>query len=361
MKPLLSFFLLVGINAFTQSIEMHAHFWQNHNSDASFIVHDQRPAIKMTYGTLWLKDITMSSGMLEVDIAATERGFPGLVFHDDGKGNSEQVYLRLHKSGQADAIQYTPHFNSESAWQLYPEHQASYKFPATGWIRLKIVVQNLEARVFVDTAQQPILTISSLRTGHKQGKIGLWTNGPAIFSHVTYTPLPSNIINQESNHTFINSNIIHTYSLSNAIAVPKDAILIPYPADNQSLQWSTVTAEPDGLLNINRYRSKKEFGQFEKNSNDVVYIKHIVENDRDEIRKLDFEFTNRCWIYINQQLLYSGNNTFRARGPLFRGEIDKKIGSQSLYIPLRKGKNEILVAVSAVANGWGWMAKWGKE
>jgi hypothetical protein len=42
-----------------------------------------------------------------------------------------------------------------------------------------------------------------------------------------------------------------------------------------------------------------------------------------------------------------------------QGEIDKKIGSQSVYLPLRKRENEILVAGSAVANGWGWMAKCG--
>jgi len=360
MKSFLFFSLLLSVSAAAQSIDMTPAHWQNHNSDASFVVHDQRHAVKMSTGTLWLKDITMSAGQIEVDIAATERGFPGLVFHDDGKGNSEQVYLRLHKSRQADAIQYTPHFNEESAWQLYPEHQVNYTYPTTGWIRLKIVVQNNEATVFIDTATQPVLIIPYLRTGHTQGKIGLWTNGPVIFSRFAYTPLPDNVVNQRTYTMPTNSKVIHTYSLSSAMFIPKDVTAIPYPASQSSLQWNTVTTEPDGLLNINRYRTKKEYGRFEKNSNDAVYIKHIVESERDELRKLDFEFTNRCWIYVNGQLVYSGNNTFRARGALYRGEIDKKIGSQSLYLPLRKGKNEILVAVSSVANGWGWMAKWDK-
>lgn len=361
MKCLLAFFLLLSVSAFCQRVEMtHAH-WQNHNSDATFITHDQRPAIKMTTGTLWLKEVTMSSGQLEVDIAVTERGFPGLVFYDNGKGNSEQVYLRLHKSGQADAMQYTPHFNDESAWQLYPEHQAKYTYPTTGWIRLKIVVQNNQANVFIDTAQQPVLTITHLRTGHQQGKIGLWCNGPAIYSRFSYTPLPSSAALRHTTAAPEHNNLINAYDLSTAVTVPKDLAVIPYPAASQSLQWQTVTTEPDGLLNINRYRTKQASGSFEKNSNDAVYIKHIVESDKDEVRKLDFEFTNRCWIYVNGQLVYSGNNSFRARGALYRGEIDKKIGSQSLYVPLRKGKNEMLVAVSSVANGWGWMAKWNDQ
>jgi hypothetical protein len=112
------------------------------------------------------------------------------------------------------------------------------------------------------------------------------------------------------------------------------------------------------LLNIGKYLRKKRAGAFESNSNDLAWVKFHVQSDKDATKQLFFEFTNRCWIYVNGQLLYSGDNTFRLKGLLFRGELSKQINSQSLYLPLKKGDNEIRVAVTAVANGWGWMARW---
>ncbi|MDH5744191.1 MAG: hypothetical protein OEZ52_11640, partial [Candidatus Aminicenantes bacterium] len=78
-----------------------------------------RKALTLT-GTAFLKDVEFENGVVEVDLAFKEgRVFPTIIFRCQDEANYEEFYVRPHKSGQPDALQYTPSFNGLSAWQLY--------------------------------------------------------------------------------------------------------------------------------------------------------------------------------------------------------------------------------------------------
>src|SRR5882757_7557343 len=68
-----------------------------------------------------VKDFEMRDGVIDVDIATpAKRGFFGIQFrvvHDGA--DAEWVYLRQHKSGLPDAMQYTPVLNTGANWQVY--------------------------------------------------------------------------------------------------------------------------------------------------------------------------------------------------------------------------------------------------
>ncbi|MCJ7680178.1 MAG: DUF1080 domain-containing protein, partial [Candidatus Aminicenantes bacterium] len=71
-------------------------------------------------GAAFLKDTIFENGVIEVDVIFTgSRGFPGIQFRRQDGRNSEEFYIRPHKSGQPDALQYTPVMKGLSAWQLY--------------------------------------------------------------------------------------------------------------------------------------------------------------------------------------------------------------------------------------------------
>src|SRR5258706_5156391 len=73
-----------------------------------------RKSILLDGGGAELKDFELRDGIIDVDIATpASRGFFGIQFRigDDG-ANAEWVYLRQHKSGQPDALQYTPVLNT---------------------------------------------------------------------------------------------------------------------------------------------------------------------------------------------------------------------------------------------------------
>jgi hypothetical protein len=59
-------------------------------------------------------------------------------------------------------------------------------------------------------------------------------------------------------------------------------------------------------------------------------------------------------VYLNGRLLYSGNDTFLSRDYRFLGSIGY---FDALYLPLRQGENELLMAVSEDQGGWGVQAK----
>jgi hypothetical protein len=69
-----------------------------------------RKCLLLDGGAAVLKDFEMRDGVLDVDVATPAvRGFFGFDVRIDADGkNYEEIYLRQHKSGLPDAMQYTP-------------------------------------------------------------------------------------------------------------------------------------------------------------------------------------------------------------------------------------------------------------
>ena len=73
-----------------------------------------RKCLLLDGGAAVVKDFEMRDGVIDVDIATpAKRGFFGIQFRMSNDGaNGEWVYLRQHKSGLPDAMQYTPVLNT---------------------------------------------------------------------------------------------------------------------------------------------------------------------------------------------------------------------------------------------------------
>ena len=94
---------------------------------ASFEALEGRKTLNLN-GKAYVKNIDFSDGSIQVDVYAnSKRSFAGIVFRKQNHF-MEEIYMRLHKSRQVDAVQYTPVFNGESNWQLYREYQANVEF-----------------------------------------------------------------------------------------------------------------------------------------------------------------------------------------------------------------------------------------
>ena len=71
-------------------------------------------------GQAVLDGVVFEDGIIEVDMAMSgQRGFAGINFRVGADGQYEHFYIRPHKSGLPDALQYTPVFHGLSSWQLY--------------------------------------------------------------------------------------------------------------------------------------------------------------------------------------------------------------------------------------------------
>ena len=204
---LLSFQSTIAQNLETK-INMVASNW-NYSKEATFEKFDNRETVLLNNGRITVKNHKFKNGIIEVDVLANgSRSFAGITFRKQNQ-NTEEVYMRLHKSNQVDAVQYTPIFNNESNWQLYKEYQALVSFKKIGWNNLRIEVKNKVADVFVNGKK--ILTINELKTNQDIGEIGLFALFSNRFSNFKITT--TNLLEQKivDNDISTNSSIINKW------------------------------------------------------------------------------------------------------------------------------------------------------
>ena len=357
MRKIIFTFLLFAslFNVTAQKVPMQPANWDIGKQKASFIKREGKDAIKLDRGTIWTKGIDFADGIIEADLSLSpERSFAGICFRGDEEGNSEMIYLRVPLSGRDDAIQYVPFFNNEANWQLYPEHQANYVFPQTGWAHMKIVVKGNTAQLFMDTLTKPVLAITNLRTHNRSGKIGFACLGEETFANLICTPMPQSAPTAVAVRK--EEGLITQYQISQSYTIDKQTKEIAYPS-SMKLNWKTVDTDEDGLLNISKYYAKQNAETYQSRSNDIVWLKQELVANEPVTRRMNFDFSNRVWVFLNGQILYHGDHSFFLKGPFFQGSIEKKFISVAVYLPLKKGNNELLIGISAVANGWGIISK----
>ena len=139
--------------------------------------YQNRKSLFLDGGVATLKDFQMRDAVIDVDVATpASRGFFGIQFRltDDG-ANGEWVYLRQHKSGLPDAIQYTPVLNTGANWQIYngPGFTAAVDIPKDVWFHLRVEVTGAQAKLYVKDMDHPALVMNDLKSGVQQGKLAL--------------------------------------------------------------------------------------------------------------------------------------------------------------------------------------------
>lgn len=142
-----------------------------------------------------VKGSAFSDGVLELSAAgapgkgaaAAARGFIGLAFRVQGRGEKYEYFYLRPTNGRAEdqvrrnhSVQYASH--PDHPWQRLrkeePEKYESYVDLEPGvWTKIKIVVAGRSAKLFVHDAPQPSLVVNDLKLGEGSGAIALWT-GP---------------------------------------------------------------------------------------------------------------------------------------------------------------------------------------
>jgi hypothetical protein len=85
---------------------------------------------------------------------------------------------------------------------------------------------------------------------------------------------------------------------------------------------------------------------------EVVFARTTIESDRDRVRLMHFGYSDNVVIYCNGTPLFSGVNAayFRTLGEF------EPLGD-AVYLPLKKGKNQIVFAVTEFFGGWAYSAR----
>ena len=87
----------------------------------------------------------------------------------------------------------------------------------------------------------------------------------------------------------------------------------------------------------------------------MVYARTSIESDRDQVRKLELGYSDDVSVFLNGKILYRGRSAQNFRDPAFLGIMNPE--NDAVYLPLKKGSNELLLAVSELGGGWGFVCR----
>ncbi len=354
-RTLFIFLCLTTYHAFgNTSVPFDSPRWQFDAKTAVRETHFGQEALRLQGGYALLADANFKNGVISFDISVKKaRYFPAIQFRMQGPGQFEEYYLRPHQSGNPDAMQYTPVYNGLGGWQLYhgPGYTNAAPLPFDRWLHVKIVVNEREAEVYFDDQPEPILFISRLKRTPAAGMICLSNPSPedVWYSNVSITPdaapvikskskplppLPSGTITQwEVSPPFSEQLLAGVTTLSSALHSP--------------LSWVTLAADEAGTADLSMLSGVS------KDSN-TVFVKTTITSARDEIRKFSFGFSDRVRLYCNGKLLYAGEDNFMSRDYRFLGTIGYY---DAVWLDLKKGRNEVWMAISENFGGWGVKAR----
>lgn len=300
-------------------------------------------------GTAFLKDGRLQNGVIEVDIATTARtrSYPGVLFRVQNAANYERVYIRPHRSPfYDDALQYGPVFNGVDSWQLYsgPGLTAGLDILPDRWNHLKILVAGKQAQVFWNDLPKPVLVIDDLAHEPGAGTIGLVgpMDGTAFFSAFHYESDDSLVLPPAAPRQAM-CGPIPAWELSAPFAL-LGADFTKYPGDAAgAAAWTPVRADRRGLVDVSRYYPRKF------RAGDCVLARTTLSAENDSLLRLGFGYSDVITVFLNRRPVYSGMAAYQSRDQSFLGIVGY---FDSLFLPLQKGNNELLVMVGESMGGW---------
>ena len=143
-----------------------------------------------------LANSDFENGTVELDLAGappadaseSARGSVGIAFHVQSPTRFECFYLRMTNARADDQVrrnhtlQYisVPDFPFERTRAEEPALYESYADLEAGvWTRLRIVVSGVQAKLYINGADQPSLVVNDLKLGRVRGKLALWSGRDA--------------------------------------------------------------------------------------------------------------------------------------------------------------------------------------
>ena len=307
---------------------------------------------KALAGFATLKDVEFENGVIEVDIAVDGRSsYPGIVFRTQTDQDYERIYVRPHRESlYPDAVQYVSAFNGIDSWQLYngEGYTAGAQLPYNKWTHMKLEVSGSQARLFLNNAPQPALEIDHLQHGMSKGGIAL--SGPrdrsAYFSNFQ--------LRADSTLKFAapperepSPGIISDWEISQVFKMNRvDLEKTPGQQGITDIQWQKVTTLRNGMVDVSRYHGR------EGTDPDCIWARTTITSDKDEVRQIAFGYSDFISIFLNGSIVFGANSAYRQRDPSFLGIVGL---NDYVYLPLKKGKNELLICLVESFGGWGFI------
>ena len=296
-------------------------------------------------------DVEFTDGTIEFDIAPMEKGnFVAVIFRRASGTNHENIYFRIHRSGLYNALQYAPRINGSSTWQLYPQFNSKIDLPRLQWTRVRVEVTATRLEVFINADPKPALTVERLRGIPAKGSVGFWgrvnekpAEWAAGISNVSIRPRVASVVTMQSSPVADGS--LTEWEVTDAGPTTGDI-------DINTLDragWKPARAEENGLVNLNRIFTATRGRR-------TAVARTSIDSPEQATARLELGYSDDVTVFLNGQAVYRGVNGFESRHPEYMGFVKPEF--ENIYLSLRRGKNDLVLAVTdGQVFGWGFAAR----
>ena len=201
----LSFFMLISLQLFSQNIDFEKTRLIPVNVSMTKMKMDGKKILRVTKDPAWkevdeptfvrLDEIELTNGTIELNVLSkllpdaieTARGFIGVTFRiNENNSKFEGIYIRP-SNGRANeqirrnhSVQYFS-FPDYKFDRLRKEAEGQYESYAdmglNEWIKMKIVVKDAQAKLFLNDNRHPSLIVNDLKHGpNNKGALGLFVD-----------------------------------------------------------------------------------------------------------------------------------------------------------------------------------------
>jgi hypothetical protein len=329
--------------------------WTLDPNSAKVDTHLGRPSIflRAQNPPAFVADLEFVDGTIEFDLAALPGGnFVGLVFRYANETQHENLYFRLHRSGSFEALQYAPRiYTTAGIWQLTPEFMAPVVYTPGAWVHIRAEVTGSRLEMFVGDSAKPVIVVPRMRGVTSRGRVGIWgrvndrpEEWTAAISNIRITPraaVPVAVVDTSQ----LAPGTLTGWMSAGPFAAQDSASPPPIPTTG----WKPLPIEEHGLLNISRQYAKPPGGRH------VAFLKNVIRSAAAVTVQLQVSYSDDAMFWLNGTPVYRGSNGFNGRYSGYLGFAG--VPSETIYLPLRAGENELIAAVGERQFGWGLRAR----
>ncbi|NMM50694.1 hypothetical protein [Marinigracilibium pacificum] len=330
------------------SIPLDLKHWDINAKNHQFEFYKGKNALLIDQGLAILKDSTFRNGTIEFDVfISEERSFPGIRFRITDSLNMESFYLRSHLSGKPDGNQAAPVINGITAWQFYfgPAYSSPTEYKYDDWNHVKMVINESKAQVFFNYNKDAQLCWNLVHTP-KEGQIAIGGSfAPAYYADIKINKNLTDIKNFKVEERQPVEGIINKWTISDKFEESKLNDILNISETIKERSWNKrIYVEEKTAANISR-----EVVLNDDNPGNTVFARLTIDSDKDMMKLFDFGYSDRVVVILNGVPIYKGNNKWQSRDYRYLGTIGI---FDSVYLPLKKGENTLLLAVSEDFGGW---------
>ena len=339
--------------------------WQLRGERTRITAEGATPVLEVETGFADRKDVTLQDGTIEFDVQLTDRrSFVYVHVRVRSENEREEFYLRPHKSNLPDALQYAPVWQGKSAWQLHhgPGGTAAAPLPAGQWTRVRLVMQGARAALFVGDLNTPALVVPRLSREPAPGSIALGGflpadvpgQGPiARFRNVSvrpnevafdFTPAAETATPEPAQAV-----VIREWSVSRAF-VPSGSDPTSLPSTDAARQFQTIRSEPSGLVQLHQHvrvpDGSRAWG---------AVARVTVHSETAGPVPLELGFSDLATVFVNGLPVVRLDASYSFDRPRREGLIG--FDQATIFLPMKRGENDLAVLVTDTFGGWGLMGR----